>query len=430
MNFAASLEQAQALDAADPLAAMRGHFALPADAQGRPLVYLCGHSLGLAPRAARARVLEDLADWENLGVLGHASARRPWIDYAAGLQADLAQLAGALPAEVAAMNSLTVNLHLLLASFYRPSGPNGKRRKILIEAGAFPSDRHVVTSQLAWHGGDARNDLLEAAPRAGEDLLRSEDIEALIHAHRDELALVLWPGVQYRTGQAFDLARLAAAAHRAGAILCADLAHAIGNLPLSLHDWEVDCAAWCGYKYLNGGPGALGGVFVHQRHGDDRTRPRLSGWWGHDPATRFRMAPQFEAAAGAAGWQLSNPPIFSSAPLLASLAQFRSAGLPALRAKSLLLNSFLRLLLEQRCGSEMHIITPAAPAEHGCQLSLRIGGGAGRARQVNERLVTRGLIADWREPDIVRLAPVPLYNRFADAWLAVDTLTDVLRITA
>lgn len=430
MSFEMSLQQAQALDAADPLAATRASFVLPAGRDGQSLTYLCGHSLGLAPREARARVAEELDDWERLGVLGHESARRPWIHYAEALQSDLALLCGALPAEVAAMNSLTVNLHLLLASFYRPSGPAGARRKILIEAGAFPSDRHVVTSQLAWHGGDAGRDLLEAAPRAREELLRIEDIETLIDAHRDELALVLWPGVQYRTGQAFDLARLAAAAQRAGAIFCVDLAHSIGNLPLSLHDWNIDCAAWCGYKYLNGGPGALGGIFVHQRHGEDGSRPRLSGWWGHEVATRFRMEPQFNAATGAAGWQLSNPPILSTAPLLASLAQFNRHGMATLRAKSLLLTGFLRQALERRCSSELQLITPPGAAEHGCQLSLRISGGTERARQVYRRLATRGLIADWREPDIVRIAPVPLYNGFVDVWQAADVLTDVLHITA
>ncbi len=299
---------------------------------------MCGHSLGLAPIGARARVLEELEDWERLGVLGHEHARRDWIGYAERLAPGLASLAGAEPAEVVAMNSLTVNLHLLLASFYRPT-PD--RHRILIEAGAFPSDRHALSSQIRWHGYDPATALVEVRPRSGEELLRSEDIEAQIGAEATGLALVLWPGVQYRTGQAFDLDFLARRAHQAGALVGFDLAHSIGNLPLSLHDGGADFAVWCGYKYLNGGPGAIGGAFVHARHADDPRLPRLTGWWGSNPATRFRMGDDFELSPGAAGWQVSNPPVLSAAPLYESLEMFTVAGLHALRAKSERLTSFL-----------------------------------------------------------------------------------------
>jgi kynureninase len=422
---AQSEDYARHLDATDALADMRANYALPIDASGAALAYLSGHSLGLAPRAARALVEDELRDWEQLGVLGHEHAHRPWIGYAELLQPDLAMLAGAHAHEVVAMNSLTVNLHLLLASFYRPTA---QRYRILVEAGAFPSDRHVVISQLRWHGHEAADALIELAPHAGEDLLRSEDVERSIAAAGDSLALVLWPGVQYRTGQAFDMSAITRAAHAAGALVCLDLAHAIGNLPLSLHDWQVDCAAWCSYKYLNAGPGALGGVFIHERQLQHRDVPRLEGWWGHDAGSRFAMSPEFAPGAGAAAWQLSNPPIFSSAPLLASLADFRRAGMSALRSKSIQLTAYLQQLLEARCGDSVQLVTPSAAAERGCQLSVRVRGGPRQARAVFDALLPHGVVGDWREPDIIRLAPVPLYNSYHDAWRAADALTAVLAV--
>lgn len=417
-------DEAIALDRADELQAFRSRFALPRDAAGAELTYLCGHSLGLAPIAARTRVLEELEDWEHLGVLGHDHGRRAWIGYAERLAPGLAVLAGAASNEVVAMNSLTVNLHLLLASFYRPSGT---RRRILIEAGAFPSDRHVVHSQLRWHGVDPADALLELAPRAGEELLRMEDIEARIATAGDSLALVLWPGVQYRTGQAFDLAAISKCAHRNGSIVGFDLAHAIGNLPLSLHDSGADFAAWCSYKYLNGGPGAIGGAFVHERHAHAAELPRLEGWWGSNPATRFLMAGAFELTPGAAGWQVSNPPIFSAAPLFASLESFADAGLARLRSKSRSLTSFLHASLLASCGDDIQIISPANAEERGAQLSIRVRGGSERARRVHAALRQRSVVADWREPDTIRLAPVPLYNRFADAWRAASEFAGAIR---
>jgi kynureninase len=420
-QYGSTLEWARAADGSDPLRALRNQFALPQDERGAPLIYLCGHSLGLAPRNATSLVAEEMADWQRLGVEGHERARRPWIGYAERLQPLLATLAGAAPHEVVAMNSLTVNLHLLLASFYRPTP---ERHAVLIEAGAFSSDRHVVASQIAWHGFDPAAALLELAPRAGEDTLRIEDIESLLAREGTRIALVLWPGVQYRTGQAFDLARVTAAAHAAGCILGVDLAHAIGNLPLTLHESGADFAAWCSYKYLNGGPGALGGAFVHDRHlpATRAPLPRLAGWWGHRPDTRFNLEPQFHAAAGAAAWALSNPPILSSAPLLASLPLFEAAGMAALRAKSIALTGYLEFLLRP-LSAAITVVTPANAAERGCQLSLRMHGG----RAVQATLRGRGVVGDWREPDILRLAPAPLYNSFEDVWQAANALAAIVQ---
>jgi kynureninase len=428
----AALSAAQARDAADPLRALRSRFALPLDERGAPLVYLCGHSLGLLPLAARDIVNAELDDWARLGVLGHEQARRPWVPYHENLSAPLASLAGAQPGEVVAMNSLTVNLHLMLASFYRPSG---ERRRILIEAGAFSSDRHAVASHIAWRGLDPESALIELAPPVGQDLVPDEAIEACLAERGDEIALVLWPGVQFRTGQAFDLARIAHAAHAHGCIAGFDLAHSIGNTPLELHAAQADFAVWCGYKYLNGGPGAIGGCFVHQRHSDAQPRTRhsggvpgarLAGWWGHEERTRFLMERQFQAASGAAAWQLSNPPILAAAPLIASLAIFSEAGMAALRAKSVALTDFLDAQLRM-LEPAVHILTPRESARRGCQLSIRIAAGAARGKRVFDALSARGVVCDWRSPDIIRVAPVPLYNRFEDAWRFSHALAEALR---
>jgi kynureninase len=416
-----TLEYARTLDEADVLHAFRGRFAIPTDSNGAQLLYLCGHSLGLMPVAARQLVNQELDDWARLAVLGHEQATRPWIPYHENLAAGLAYLSGARPDEVVAMNSLTVNLHLMLASFYRPTG---RRVKILIEAGAFSSDRHAVASQLAWHGRDARTDLIELTPEGRSEVISEQAIEDCLKRHGDEIALVLWPGVQFRTGQAFDLARIVSAAHRAGCIAGLDLAHSIGNMPLALHDYAADFAVWCSYKYLNAGPGAIGGCFVHERNISAAPASRLQGWWGHEAATRFRMEPRFAAEAGAAAWQISNPPILSAAPLLASLELFQQAGIERLREKSNALSSFLELLLQPL---ELELITPRTPASRGCQLSIRILGERSRGRRVLDRLGELGVICDWREPDVIRVAPVPLYNRFAEVFTFSERLTQVLR---
>ena len=427
-----SLAQARARDAADPLRGFRERFALPLDERGAPLVYLCGHSLGLQPLAARALVTEELDAWAQRAVEGHEHGGRPWVPYHQNLAAGLAALAGADPSEVVAMNSLTVNLHLMLASFYRP---RGKRTRILIEAGAFSSDRHAVASQIAWHGLDPEKTLIELAPAAGSDLIEPAALEASIARHASEIALVLWPGVQFRTGQSFELARIARAAHAAGAIAGFDLAHSMGNTPLALHEDGADFAVWCSYKYLNGGPGAIGGCFVHERHSRAQPRgshggglpgARLAGWWGHEEDTRFRMEPEFRAAQGADAWQVSNPPILAAAPLVASLMVFTAAGMERLREKSVALTGFMDELLRP-LAPRLTIITPRDSAARGCQLSIRIAGGAGPGRRVFEGLRASGVVCDWRSPDVIRVAPVPLYNRFEDAWQFAQELGQALR---
>jgi kynureninase len=414
---------ARAQDAADALAPLRARFALPRAADGQPLLYFCGHSLGLAPLGARAAVEAEINAWERLGVLGHEHPSSAWIGYAEQLRQPLAQLAGAQPHEVIAMNSLTVNLHLLLASFYRPSG---RRRAILLEAGAFSSDRHALASHIRWHGFDPEHELIEVAPRPGEDLIRIEDLEAHMAAHAARVALVLWPGVQYRTGQLFDLARITRAAHAVQACAGFDLAHAIGNVPLALHADGADFAVWCSYKYLNAGPGAIGGAFVHERHLQRDDLPRLTGWWGHDPGTRFELSAQFVAAAGAAAWAISNPPILSAAPVRVALALFAEAGITALRRKSLALTGYMASLLAELAAPRVAIVTPPDPAQRGCQLSLRLASGAGPGLGLFQALSARGVVCDWREPDIIRLAPVPLYNRYEDVLRGVWALCDLL----
>jgi kynureninase len=421
MSFERTLVYARGRDTADGLARFRQQFAHPVGADGEPLVYLCGHSLGLQPLSARLRVNEELDDWAALGVLGHESARRAWIPYHEQMTAGLASLAGAQAGEVVAMNSLTVNLHLMLASFYRP---DAGRTRILIEASAFPSDRHAVASQIGWQGLDPRSQLLELQPADASGQITTEQIEYFL-AHRGaEIALVLWPGTQYLSGQVFDLPRIAAAAHKAGCVVGFDLAHSIGNVPLHLHDSGADFAVWCSYKYLNAGPGAIGGCFVHERHARAQSLPRLAGWWGHDPDTRFAMGPDFLPTPGAAGWQVSNPSILSAAPLLASLELFAEAGLSHLRAKSVALTGYLAFLLDPL---PVEILTPTGAGAHGCQLSLRMGRDARHGRAVFDHLRTAGVVCDWREPDVIRAAPVPLYNNFEDVFRFATALEAALK---
>ncbi len=384
---------------------LRDRFRIPAGPDGNPSLYFCGNSLGLQPIAAAEAVEAELERWARLGVAGHFDGLLAWMPYHRLLTDHLAELVGAEKHEVVAMNSLTVNLHLMMISFYRP---HGERRRILIERGAFPSDRHAVASQIALHGLDTEHDLVELAPRR-DGLIHEEDLEDYLNDHGERVALVLWPGVQYATGQVFDLERIAGACRKAGAVLGLDLAHAVGNIPLKLHELGADFAVWCSYKYLNAGPGAVAGCFVHQRH-ERHQGPRLAGWWGHDEASRFRMGPDFEASRGAEGWQLSNPPILAMAPLRASLDLFHEAGMEQLRRLSLELTGHLAGELNRRVGDHLDILTPLEPQRRGCQLSLRIHGGRRAGRQLFERLEGHGVVADWREPDIIRIAPTPLYN--------------------
>ena len=425
MQPAADRERAEArdLDARDPLAQFRERFHFPLQADGVPVTYLNGNSLGLAPRAAEAIVRRELDDWATLAVEAHFRHEAPWYTYHELLRDPLARLVGALPSEVVAMNSLSVNLHLLMVSFYRPTQA---RHKVLIEEHAFPSDAYAVQSQLRFHGFDPENGIIEVKARAGEHALRTEDIDRILDERGGEIALVLLGGVNYFTGQAFDIAAIARAAARAGCVVGVDLAHAAGNILLRLHDWQVDFAVWCSYKYLNGGPGAPGGAFVHERFGRDTERARFAGWWGTDPAERFKMHDnrRFEPRAGADGWQLSNPPILAMAPLRASLACFDEAGMEALRAKSVALTGFAERLVGKLKQHGVEIITPSEPAARGCQLSLRL---ARRPRATFEALCARGVTVDLRDPDVLRIAAVPLYNSFEDVRHFAHTLETVLR---
>lgn len=411
-DFTSGEECALRLDREWAARSWRDRFHIPAGSSGAPLIYFCGNSLGLQPKSAAALVEQELDDWRKLAVRAHFDGRTPWYSYHEHFRDVGARLVGARPGEVVMMNGLTTNLHLMLASFYRPTR---ERYKILIEDAAFPSDAYAVQSQAAHHGFDPDTTVLVARPRAGEATLRSEDIDALIDEHGREIAVVLLGGVNYFTGQAFDMERIAARAHRHGCIVGFDLAHAAGNLVLELHDWEVDFAVWCSYKYLNAGPGAVAGCFVHERHGQDPRTPRLAGWWGNDPATRFEMhlLSRFEPRRGADGWQLSNPPILAMAPLRAALEIFDAAGMAMLRAKSEAMTAYLEFLLGRIPGDRFEIVTPRAPAERGCQLSIRVRRDAPAVLAEIERA---GVVCDCRKPDVLRAAPVPLYNTFHEIW--------------
>lgn len=416
MRFESSEAFARKMDEQDGLRSYRDSFHIPEFKPGRPVVYLSGQSLGLAPRKAQDYVDQELRDWARLGVAGHFTAKNPWLPYHEAIAAPLARLTGASPREVVAMNTLTVNLHLMLVSFYQPTKT---RYKILIEAGAFPSDRYAVISQIRFHGFDPAHCLIEIAPRPGESLVRDEDILTRIDQEGHALSLVLLGNVHYLTGQAYDMPAIARAARHAGARAGFDLAHGVGNLPLRLHDWDVDFAVWCGYKYLNSGPGGLAGCFIHERHFYDQELPRFAGWWGHDKKTRFQMPVHFDPIAGAEGWQLSNPPIFPLASLRAALELFDSATMPKLRQKSELLTGYLEYLLGECRDDRYDLVTPREGSRRGCQLSLRI-----RRDKENSvlRLKAGGIVCDLREPDILRVAPVPLYNRFADVYRFAQVL--------
>jgi kynureninase len=407
------LETARKLDREDELGPFRSKFYIPPHHDGTDQVYFCGHSLGLQAKSVESAVGEDLHAWRELAVRGHFEGKLPWIDYNDRLCQPLAQLVGASPAEIVVMNTLTVNLHLLMISFFRPQG---RRRKILIEKHAFPSDRYAVESQLRFHGLDPADALVELEQQDGQQLIEESALESFLAANGDEIALVLWPGVQYISGQAFDLERVATAVRRAGAVAGFDLAHYIGNLPLSLHESGCDFAAWCHYKYLNAGPGAVGGCFVHKRNHGRGDLPRFHGWWGNDRESRFRMEHNFAPAAGADAWQLSNPPVLAMAPLRVSLDIFHQAGAQRLRRKSRALTAWLEDGIRNHLDGLLEIITPADPARRGCQLSMRVRSGRENGRQLFRYLEDHGVITDWREPDVIRVAPVPLYNRFEDCY--------------
>ena len=409
---------ARQLDADDELAAFREEFEIPTTDDGDEVLYLCGNSLGLKPRRTDDYVSRELDKWARSGVEGHFADTDPWYSYHELLDESLAAIVGARPREVVAMNSLTTNLHLLMVSFYRPTD---ERFKIMIEGGAFPSDRYAVASQASVHGYDPDEAIVEVEPREGEHRLRTEDIEAAIEEHGDELALVLFGGVNYYTGQLFDLERITELGHRVGANVGFDLAHAAGNVELELHDWGPDFAAWCSYKYLNAGPGAVAGIFVHDRHAESVDIPRFAGWWGTDPETRFEMGPEFEPQPGAAGWQLSNAPVLSMAALRASLSLFSEATMPALVDKSRRLTGYLFDLLQRLPDRDFEVITPTNVDDHGCQVSILAHRDA---QSLHENLQGAGVVCDYRKPGVIRVAPVPLYNTFDDVWRFWNTLAD------
>ena len=417
-----SADDARSRDAADELPTLRDRFHLPPHGAGEA-AYFAGNSLGLQPKVLRARLEQELDDWAQLGVEAHLEAVRPWVSYHELLREPAARLVGGRPAEVVAMNSLTVNLHLMMVSFYRPAGA---RFKILIEDSAFPSDSYAVRSQVALHGYDPDEAVVRLRPRPGEAGLRTEDVVAQLERAGGEVAMVLLGAVNYYSGEFLDIEPITAAGHAAGALVGWDLAHAAGNVVTRLHDWDVDWAAWCSYKYLNSGPGAVAGAFVHERHLTDRSLPKLAGWWSTDPATRFDMGPIVTPVDTADSWQLSNPPILAMAPVLVSLEMFDEVGMDALRAKSVRLTGYLERLLDEVAeGRPFDVITPRDPARRGAQLSVRLHGlDAGKVSTALRR--DHGVFADARQPDVIRLAPAPMYCTFHDCWRAARALAEVL----
>jgi kynureninase len=415
-DFNPSLEYARSLDQADPLRHFRDRFSIPEDRDGHRNIYVCGNSLGLRPDSAAVLVNEVLDDWARLGVEGHVKARHPWLPFHRLATRGFAMLTGAAENEVVAMNTLTVNLHIMMASFYRP---DATRNKIIIESTAFPSDYFAVASQIRMHGFNADECLVEWVPR-DDELLHDEDLEALLEKHEGEIALLLLPGVQYYTGQVLDMKKHCRMAREAGCNIGLDLAHAVGNVPIKLHDWGPDFAAWCTYKYLNSGPGAIGGAFVHSRHHAENSSNYLKGWWGHEESTRFKMARTFTPAEGAEHWQMSNPPILSMAPIIASLELFGEAGFDALREKSIAQTAYLKFLIDQYFTGKVDTITPMNA--RGCQLSLVVTGSNLDAREIFNALEAMNVTADWREPNVIRVAPVPLYNSFEDIHELIERL--------
>jgi kynureninase len=415
MKYQNTLAFAKQLDRQDPLKSFRSKFHLPV-INGKSTIYFTGNSLGLLPKSTKKYIDEELQDWKSLGVEGHLHSRRPWLYYHKFAKKVLASLVGAKPLEVVAMNQLTVNLHLMLVSFYRPTTT---RYKILTEADAFPSDQYAFESQLKFHKRNPDEALIELKPREGEVTLRTSDIIKAIEENASEIALVIFGGVQYYTGQFFDIKKITEAAHKAGAVAGFDLAHAVGNVPLQLHKHNVDFAVWCSYKYLNSGPGSVAGAFIHERHANDFTLPRFAGWWGHNEKERFQMKKGFQPMTGVDGWQLSNFPVLSGAAHLASLEIFQEAGIKSLRKKSELLTGYLEFLLKQLegYGKTFHILTPASPSERGCQLSIFVSKNG---KKVFNYLLKNNVIADWREPGVIRVAPVPLYNTFEEVFRFAD----------
>ena len=420
MNYQNSLDYAKQLDQEDSLSYLRKEFHIPKDKQGNEWLYFTGNSLGLQPKNTQKYIQQELDDWANFGVEGHFEAQNPWLSYHEFLTDNMAKIVGAKPIEVVVMNTLTTNLHLLMASFYQPTKT---KYKIVIESDAFPSDRYAVQSQLEFHGFDAKDGLVEWKPRTGEKLLRIEDLEKILDEQGDDIALLLIGGVNYYTGQYLDIRKIGKLGHAKNCMVGIDLAHGAGNIQPNLHDSNVDFAAWCTYKYLNSGPGSLAGLFVHERHANRKDLPRFAGWWNHNKETRFNMRQPFDVMSGAEGWQLSNPPILSMAAIRASLDMFAKVGMKALREKSEKLTGFFEYLINQIDSDQIQIITPSNPKERGCQLSIQVKNAD---KSLHKKLTENNIITDWREPDVIRCAPVPMYTNFEDVHRMVEVLKSLL----
>jgi kynureninase len=419
-KYQLGLDFAKQQDQLDKLSDYRNQFHIPKDNSGNELIYMTGNSLGLQPKSTKTYINQELEDWANLGVEGHTEAKNPWLPYHEFLTDSMANLVGAKPIEVVVMNTLTANLHFMMVSFYKPTQ---SRYKILIESDAFPSDKYAVESQLRHHGYHDKEGLILWKPREGEDLLHYEDLETILEQQGEEIALIMIGGVNYYTGQFFDLKRITELGHKHGCVVGFDCAHGAGNVVLNLHDSAADFAVWCTYKYLNSGPGSLAGCFVHERHAHNKDLNRFTGWWSHNKQTRFNMRHEFDVLPGAEGWQLSNPPILSMAAIKASLDIFNEVGIKALTEKSRNLTSYFEFLINQLNNQDIKIITPSNPEERGCQLSIQVKNAH---KSLHDKLTKAGVISDWREPDVIRCAPVPLYNSFQDVYNMVELLKKLL----
>ena len=419
-NYKPGLDFAKQQDQNDQLAEYRNQFHIPKDKNGNELIYMTGNSLGLQPKITKSYIDQELEDWANLGVEGHTEGQNPWLHYHEFLTETMAEIVGAKPLEVIVMNSLTANLHLMMVSFYKPTS---KRYKILIEADAFPSDKYAVESQLRHHGYDDKDGLILWKARDGQELVNYEDLETILKNHGDEIALIMIGGVNYYTGQSFDLKHITELGHSHGCTVGFDCAHGAGNVQLNLHNSGADFAVWCTYKYLNSGPGSLSGAFVHERHARRKDLNRFTGWWSHNKETRFKMRDEFDQLPGAEGWQLSNPPILSMAAIRASLDVFKEAGFDKLCLKSKSLTGYFEFLINALNNSDIKIITPSNPDERGCQLSIQVKNAD---KSLHKKLTDAGIITDWREPDVIRCAPVPLYNSFMDVYLMVEKMKVIL----
>ena len=420
LKYQLNLEFAKYQDELDKLSKYRSKFHIPKDKDGNDLIYLCGNSLGLQPKSTKQHVNQELEDWANYGVNGHTEGKTPWLPYHETLTEYMAKIVGAKPLEVVLMNTLTANLHFMMVSFYKPTK---KRHKILIESDAFPSDKYAVESQLSHHGYDHKEGVVLWRPRSNETLLNYEDLETILEQYGDEIALIMIGGVNYYTGQYFDLKRISKLGHEKGCKVGFDCAHGAGNVQLNLHDSGADFAVWCTYKYMNSGPGSIAGCFVHERYAYKKNLNRFTGWWGHNKETRFQMRDEFDQLAGAEGWQLSNPPILSMAAIKASLDIFDEVGIEKLVAKSKNLTGYFEFLINELKNDNISIITPSNPEERGCQLSIQVKNAD---QSLHNKLTEAGIISDWREPDVIRCAPVPLYNSFQDIYHMVDRLKKIL----